>query len=153
MRTDRQNDPLAGSDFSDTDLERIRAATRRAESKTQGEIRVVIAKDCRGPVRQFAFSEFYKHGLDNTADKTGVLILLVLHRQAIEIVADVGIDSKVPTEIWEGIVLGISNEIRRGSMTQGIVDAVNAVGAVLAREFPKETQDTNELSDKPIVEG
>lgn len=142
--------------FSEEDFAKIEAATKEAEKNTSGEIRVVIrsrySEGMESNMHAQVQHEFEKYGLGNTRDKTGVLILLVLDARKFMIWGDDGIHAKVPQGYWDVLATGMSAHFQEGHYAQGICEVVAEVGKRLAEFFPKKPDDTNELSDKPILE-
>ena len=59
---------------------------------------------------------------------------------------------KVTTpECWGDAMAELVGELREGRPGEGLVLAVEEVGEVLTRHFPKTSADTNEIPDKLIV--
>jgi putative membrane protein len=67
-----------------------------------------------------------------------------------EIVADEAIASKVPPETWGEAMTAMLVHIREDRVADGMIAAVEKVGAVLAEHFPRAEDDTNELPDRLI---
>jgi putative membrane protein len=94
-----------------------------------------------------ALKQFLARNVHLTAERTGVLIFVSLAERYAEIVADAGIDAKVPQDMWDSIVAGLIDDARNGRLADGFVTAVAAVGALLAEHFPVGPDDINELDD------
>jgi len=139
--------------FSKEELDRILQAVKKAETLTSGEIRVVLRDACDPDLstKDQALIDFRKYGLNKTRDKTGVLIMVVLQFRRVEVLADQGINDQVPEGYWDGIVWTITNSFKEGKSCEGICNAVEAVGQMLAEKFPRKPDDTDELSNEPIV--
>jgi uncharacterized membrane protein len=141
--------------FQRSDLDRIRESVRAAESKTSGEIRVKIIPQCDpdvgGDVAVQAVREFAREGMERTRDRTGVLILLALEERKFQILADAGIHAKVPDAEWRRMAGAMSAVFREGRFTEGVCEAVAAVGERLAEHFPRRPDDENELPDRVIT--
>lgn len=94
---------------------------------------------------------YFKVGAERrTHGRTGILIYLSLAEHRAEIVADEAIASKVAPEIWGDAMAALIADIRAGRPGAGMVAAVEQVGAVLARHFPRAEDDRNELPDRLI---
>ena len=93
--------------------------------------------------RQFALQ-----GLDRTAERTGVLIFASAADRYAEIVADAGIDAKVPQAVWDDAVAVLVAAIGEGRPADGFVAAVERCGAVLAAHFPPGTLNRDELANR-----
>lgn len=132
----------------------IAEAVKNAESTTAGEIRVVVVANSQKfkSVRAHGAESFKKYGLNNTIDKTGILIFLSIEERRIEILADSGINAKVEQETWDTMVAKLAESIRNGGICQGICDLVKEVGELLTLHFPIQSDDINELPNEVIVE-
>lgn len=136
------------------ELRQVEEAVDAAERKTSGEIRVMIVSDLGKGIKtphEQAIHEFYRNGMQNTRDKTGVLVLLVLEKRAIEVLADQGINEKVESGTWNGVANAMSEGIRQGRHCEAVCNAVREIGEVLALHFPRRPDDTDELPDAVIV--
>jgi putative membrane protein len=85
-----------------------------------------------------------------THGRTGILIYLSLAEHRAEIVADEAIASKVPAEVWGDAMAAMLAELKAGHLADGLIAAVERVGAVLAQHFPRAEDDQNELPDRLI---
>ena len=142
--------------LSKSDLDNIQEAIFDVERKTSGEIRLCIKlqrvfREKKYSTRDVALREFYKLGMDNTRDKTGVLIFILFKERKFEIVADEGINEKISGDIWSGLskklVIAFSSE----QYKRGLIDCIIEIGDILVKEFPVKKDDVNELSDEIII--
>ena len=85
-----------------------------------------------------------------THGRTGILIYLSMREHRAEIVADAAIAGMVAPEVWGEAMAAMLPEIRAGRIADGMVAAIERVGAVLAEHFPRAGDDTNELPDRLI---
>ena len=130
------------------DQVRVVAAIREAEQVTSGEIRVSVAPFFWGDVEKTAERAFRRLGMENTADRNGVLIFLVPSRKRFAILGDTGIHAKVGQAFWHDVSACLSSQFRRGAFTEGLVEGVHMVGDRLATHFPAVGKaDRDELSD------
>lgn len=130
------------------DQVRVAAAIREAERATSGEIRVSVAPFFWGNVEKTAEKAFHRLGMENTADRNGVLIFLVPSRKRFAILGDTGIHAKVGQAFWHDVSACLSSQFRQGAFTEGLVEAIRMVGDRLATHFPSAGEaDRNELSD------
>ena len=67
-----------------------------------------------------------------------------------EIIADEAIAAKVGPEVWGDAMHALLTEVRQGRVADGMVAAVEQVGAVLSQHFPRGADDVNELPDRLI---
>lgn len=94
---------------------------------------------------------YFKVGTERrTHGRTGVLIYLSMRERRAEIVADEAVASQVPAEVWGEAMKAMLGHIRERRMADGMVAAVERVGAVLAQTFPRDEDDINELPDRVI---
>ncbi len=100
--------------------------------------------------RRNACEQFLAHGVHLTQARTGVLIYLALADRRVEIVADVGIHSKVGEAAWEELAREITSAARNEQLVDGVLSAVRRAGVVLAEHFPPRDDNPNELSDRVV---
>jgi putative membrane protein len=103
-------------------------------------------------VHQRAVQAFFLHNLHATKDRTGILVMVSLLEHRVEILADTGINAKVPRDMWEKILNDMIGKIKSGDLTEGFCAAVRECGEVLAKDFPGTHENPNELSDRVILE-
>jgi putative membrane protein len=101
-------------------------------------------------VRRRAVAIFKAAAERRTTGRTGVLIYLSLAERRAEIVADEAITKVTTPETWGEAMTALLLEVREGRFGDGVVAAVERVGAVLSEHFPRSTTDTNEIPDKLI---
>jgi putative membrane protein len=95
--------------------------------------------------------DLFKVGAERrTHGRTGILIYLSMREHRAEIVADEAIASKVDAEVWGEAMTAMLAELKQGRLAEGMIAAVERVGAVLAEHFPRSEDDTNELPDRLI---
>lgn len=90
---------------------------------------------------------FVEHGLTETRERSGVLILVSELEHRVHILADRGIHEVVGQQGWQQEVDAILRSIRGGSADVGLCEAVAHIGAKLAEVFPPRADDVNELTD------
>jgi uncharacterized membrane protein len=139
--------------FNDDDFLRISESIKEAESKTAGEIKISIKEkrdfsQKKKSLIELASLEFARLGMNNTRDKTGILLFLLLNEKKFYILADEGINKKVEQKVWNEIRDRMQADFSRGHFTKGILLGINEVGKILASHFPIKPDDVNELSDK-----
>jgi putative membrane protein len=95
-----------------------------------------------------AMRQFSAQGLDKTEHRTGVLIFASTGERYAEIVADAGINEKVPDAVWDDAMNALVTAIKGGNPADGFVTAIEQCGAVLAAHFPPGALKRDELPDK-----
>jgi len=103
-------------------------------------------------VRQRAVEAFFSRDLHATQDRTGVLVMASLLEHRVEILADTGINAKVPKDTWQVILTDMVGSIKSGDLAGGFCTAVRECGEVLAKDFPGTRDNPNEVSNKVIIE-
>jgi putative membrane protein len=98
-----------------------------------------------------ALREFTARGLTRTRGRTGVLLYVALQERYAEVVADLAIEDKIDPAVWRGIIEPLLEAAREDRLRAGLVDAVAAVGAVLARHVPPAADDVDELPNKVVL--
>lgn len=138
--------------FSDEDLEAMRAAIVQAEAETSAEIRLhlehrvprAVAGDALARTRQV----FAHLGMHRTARRSGVLIYLALADRRLAIVGDEGIHDRVGDGYWATIRDHMVERLRQGRPREAVLGAIAEAGQALREHFPRESGDTDELSDE-----
>jgi putative membrane protein len=97
-----------------------------------------------------AMRQFFAQGLDQTENRTGVLIYASLAERYAEIVADAGIHAKVTPEVWDRAIAALVAGMREGRAGDGFVAAIERCGAVLAEHFPPGALNRDELPNKLV---
>jgi uncharacterized membrane protein len=143
--------------FNDDDFLRISGQIKKAEKSTSGEIRISLKEkrvfsDKNKSIRQLAEKEFFKLNMHETRDKTGILLFLLLHERQFYILADQGINEKVTQETWDSVRDEIQSKFQTGNFCDGMLAGIEKVGKILSEHFPVKTDDTNELSNKVVME-
>ncbi len=137
-------------ELSEAELDRIVEAIGKAEEGTSREIRVHVIRRLlpfENPRRR-ALQDFHALGMQHTADGAGVLLFLAVRSRRFEIVADPAVDAKVGPEAWQEIARGITREIHQNGVGRGLEYGVRRLGTFLARHFPIQPEDRNELPDE-----
>ncbi|QEL24613.1 hypothetical protein FQV39_19975 [Bosea sp. F3-2] len=105
----------------------------------------------RRRAHEAALREFTARGLARTKGRTGVLLYIALQERYAEILADTGIDGLVEQDTWGGIIEPLLAAAREDRLTEGLIKAVDGVGAVLAQHVPPVPGDVDELPNKVIL--
>lgn len=135
----------------------IETAIREAESTHAGEIRFAVESALplvpllRGQsARQRALEVFAHLRAWDTEHNNGVLIYLLLADHDVEIVADRGAHARVGAEGWEKICREMEALLRRRKFEEGVLHGIRAVSEHLARHYPPQREDRNELDNRPV---
>jgi uncharacterized membrane protein len=133
--------------------DRIVAAIREAESKTSGEIRVVIQ---RGKLKSdplvAAQKKFHRLGMHKTRERNAVLIFVAPRVHKFAVVGDNTIHERCGDEFWQRVVDGMRVHFQNEKFSHALMEAINEVGKVLAAHFPRTSASANELPED-VIEG
>lgn len=98
-----------------------------------------------------AVEQFLSHNLDTTVGRTGVLIFVSVAERYAEIIADDGLNGKVPKGAWQVIVEDMTASIGAGEPETGLTRAIERVGALLAEHAPGDGTSPRRLPDHLVV--
>ena len=127
------------------DHARIVAAIGDAEGRTSGEIRVVISRRTTADAVAAAKIQFERLGMTGTAARNGVLIFLAPRSRSFAVIGDTGVHEKCGEAFWTELAAAMAEHFKRGDFTAGLVLGIARAGALLAENFPRQTDDRNEL--------
>lgn len=134
--------------ITEEDSRKISLAVQNAEKLTSGEIRVHMEKSCKVHVLDRASEVFAELGMHKTKLRNGVLFYLAWDDRKFAILGDAGINAVVPDYFWDDIKVKMQVCFRSGNFVEGICEGVEMAGRKLRIEFPRQSDDENELSDK-----
>jgi uncharacterized membrane protein len=141
-------------------LDRIEARVKASERHHSGEIKVCVEASLPlsylwrdASARERAVTMFGKLRVWDTDANNGVLIYLLLAERHIDIVADRGLNDHVSAAQWDILLKDMSGAFKRGEFESGLIAAVDAIDALLARNFPasSRSENPNELPDRPTL--
>jgi putative membrane protein len=101
-------------------------------------------------VRRRAVAVFRAAAERRTVGRTGIHIYLSLAERRAEIVADEAITGVTTPETWGEAMAAMLVDVKEGRLADGMVAAIERVGAVLTEHFPRSAADRNEIPDKLI---
>ena len=141
-------------------VERLMQRVAASERRHSGEVRICVEASLPSSYiwrdatpRERAVAMFGKLRMWDTEDNNGVLIYLLLAEHAIEIVADRGLNSRVPPSEWKAMVQRMGSAFHEGRFEDGLTHALEEVSALLVQHFPLARGETsgNELPDEPVL--
>jgi putative membrane protein len=103
-------------------------------------------KRARG--REAAAREFRARGLTRTRDHTGVLLYVAVAERYAEVIADTAISQRVDDTVWRETITGVVEAIRQGRAADGLVAAVQRLGAILREHVPSSLHADDELPNR-----
>lgn len=110
----------------------------------------ISPREIQEEVDEAATLHFFREGLHQTRERTGILIFISVFERRVRVLADQGINEKVSTDQWDRIVHIITDGIRQKSQAEAVCLAVKEAGRILGVHFPMEPDDRNELKNLVI---
>lgn len=101
-------------------------------------------------VHRQAMQTFVEKGIAQTAQRTGVLVLISELERRVEIVADQGIHAHVGVQGWQTHVDHIVQSIRDRRAADGICHVVRSIAAEIHKALPISTSNPNELPNQVL---
>jgi uncharacterized membrane protein len=132
------------------DTARIEQAITAAELRTSGEIRVVLQSGKVKDPTAAAAKEFAKLKMHETAERNAVIFLVAPDARCFAVFGDKGIHEKCPPDFWTEIAASMEIHFRAADPSQALVEGITRAGDLLAVEFPRQSNDKDELSNKII---
>lgn len=131
------------------DQRRIVEAIRLQELGTSAEIKVHVEARCpAADPHTRAVELFEKLGLHRTEARNGVLIYAALHERRFTILGDAALDGAARGELFDEALRRMSIAFRRGAFGEGIVLAIGWLGEALARRFPGQPGNKDEIENE-----
>lgn len=136
----------------------ITAAVRAAESSHRGELRFVVERAL--PLdrllsgqssRQRALELFSQLRVWDTELNSGILIYVVFADRRVEIIADRGINARVPPGAWDVIAEQMGLDYAAGRFAEGSIAGLQAAGDLLAAAWPEGGDNPDELDNAVLV--
>lgn len=127
---------------------RIAAAIEQAERRSSGEIRVFVSERAIEDALAESAAQFEKLGMTRTQARNGVLLYFAPVSQTFAIRGDLAIHEKCGQGFWEEVSEKMTGHLKNGRWTEAIIAGVEQVGEALARHFPRQADDRNELPNR-----
>ncbi len=116
---------------------------------TNGLVPSVVKQRQAALVAQQSFRKF---GLYRTSKRRAILFFVSIDEKYAEIITDIGIDAKISTETWQAVIDAFRQTLETKNVAQGYLEAIEACGKILKREFPAEDGDVDELPNELIID-
>ena len=143
---------MSRASLSAGEVERLQLRIAAAETLTDAEIRIVFARSSWFGIRRRAHEIFVKHGLDQTAARNAVMILIDTKSRELLIYGDEGVDTRVEPNFWDGVRDAMLEEFRAGRLADGVELGIRLVAEKLAALFPPTASDRNEIANELLFE-
>ncbi len=108
---------------------------------------IIPKKVMQKKVHNRAVRHFIESGTCYTQDRTGILIFISQMERKVILLADRGINEKIPQDKWDKIVSDLVDGIKDNNIVNSITTSVKTCGEILTTQFPIKEGDINELSD------
>lgn len=102
-------------------------------------------------VHTTCLAAFTEQGLHYTRGHTGILILVSLLERRVQVLADRGINEKVTPGTWDEVTHILTAGLKSGRACDAFCTAIERCGAILATHFPRQADDTDELSNRLVT--
>lgn len=136
--------------FNKDEEERIMAAIRTAETATSGEIRLYVESECADSVEKRTVEIFKKLKMYMTHERNGVLIYIAMESRKFAIFGDEGIHKKMGFSFWTTEAATLKTFLIEERIVDGVCKVAIDIGEALKTHFPYQSDDKNELPDKPV---
>ena len=97
---------------------------------------------------QVAMEQFVSRGLARNRSQSGILIFVSLAERYARIIVGTAIAARVPQSRWQAAVDALIAHVRSGQIAEGFIAAIEMCGEELAKHFPPDPADRNELPDR-----
>ncbi len=139
---------LAKTFFSEEEQKNIVQVIKKVELKTSAELRLHIDTNTNLSALDRASCLFKSLGMHKTEARNGVLLYIAVQSRQFAIIGDAGIHYFVKEEFWEQCKEDVLQGFRQGKFCESITSCIEKVGENLAKYFPYQEDDKNELSDE-----
>jgi len=105
----------------------------------------------RSRAHEAAREQFLARRVSYTRGRTGVLIYVAIAERYAEIVPDAAIAEQIDDNAFKPIVHRLTTKLGEESVADGVVEAVQACGGLLAPKFPPGGDNPDELPNKVVL--
>ena len=78
------------------------------------------------------------------------MLFVAVGERYVEILADRGVHEHVDNAEWERIIADFTAQVKSGRITDGFIGAIDACTDIMAKYFPGNPDDTNELPNRLV---
>jgi putative membrane protein len=91
---------------------------------------------------------FYDQGVTRTPARTGILLYVSMFERRVEVLLDVGINSRTLGPEWKTAVTALEGSLSPHPDIDRFLAAARALGPILGRALPRAADDVNELPER-----
>ena len=95
-----------------------------------------------------AAEAFYRFRLTRTRARTAVLICVCLFERRVVVLGDEAINERLEQEDWDNVRDGVLQGIADNDLVEGLLNAVARAGELLARNFPADHDNPDEVTNE-----
>lgn len=130
----------------------IEQAIITLEQQTSAELRVYIEAHLQNaPILDRTLQVFDELGMRQTQARNAVLIYIAYKDHQCAIIGDEGIHQFVGNDFWKQTHQAMVVQFKQGKHTEAVVLAIQMIGKELAKHFPIQPDDVNELPNEVII--
>jgi uncharacterized membrane protein len=134
------------------ETDRLAMKIAAVEELTTAEMRVALLRPSWLGIKRAAGKVFEKHRMHETAGRNAVLIAVDLKSHEILVYGDEGFSERVDAHFFDDVRDAMIDELRAGRVAAGLSAGIQLLGRELARLFPRDGQQRNELPDAIIIQ-
>ena len=134
------------------EISKLEEKIAAAEQLTTAEFKIIICPHSWLGLRRKARKLFRKYRLHETAQRNGVLILIVEKDRELLIYGDRGITEKVGENYWLNVSEAMLERFREGEFAHGLALGLHMLSDALVEHFPRNDASAGELSNEIIFE-
>ena len=105
----------------------------------------ISTSELKTEVKEATEKEFFSQGLYRTREETGILIFISVFERQVWVLADRGINEKLPSDTWQDVVKLIVDGIKERRQVDAICQAIDQIGQILKKHFPASIDNPDEL--------
>jgi uncharacterized membrane protein len=137
--------------LSDTEKTAVHEAVKQCEKDTDGEVRVYIeSKNAMMDPLDRAKEVFFQYEMDNTHQRSGVLIYIAYKDREFAIYGDTTCMDKFPSNFWVIQAKILSAHFSKNKYVDGIQKSLDAIREEFLKHFTPAREKKNELPDEII---
>lgn len=125
-------------------------AIRAAETRTSGEIRVVITARWILRPERHAWRLFDRLGMTRTRHRNGALIVLFTRRRRFVVLGDSGLNEVVKPGYWDDIAKEMTDLLHERRKVDALTVAIRMIGETMAGHWPPEESNPDELPNAVV---
>lgn len=123
---------------------------RKLETRTSGEVRIVISSKWILRPHLYAWKLFRKLGMEATAHRNGALIVVIHRRRKFVVLGDIGLADIVESGYWENVASAMSQHLKQGNNRDALAEGIRLLGEPMASHWPPSESNPDELPNEIV---